>query len=375
MIMEKQCDYLILGAGIYGLYSALFLVKKGYRVAVLEHDGDIFTRASYVNQARVHMGYHYPRSFTTALKSAGYFHRFCRDFSFAINDHFTKVYGIAARYSLTSGEQFKQFCRNAGIPCREIDVEQYYNRELVERAFLTQEYAFDPLILKQWFAEQLNAFQNFSIFFNVHIKAAAQKGNLYSLTTNLGCNFTAPFVVNATYASINQVIALFEQETFPIKYEISEIILCDVSDNLRDVGLTLMDGPFFSVMPFGLQGCHSLTSVTFTHHKASYSELPEFACQAHNADCSPLALANCNTCPAQPQTSWVHMHQLARKYLQPNIQLSYRESLFAIKPILQTARLSDARPTVIVEHNANPRLISVLSGKINAIYDLDEVLI
>ena len=29
-------------------------------------------RATYINQARVHMGYHYPRSYSTAIKSAHY---------------------------------------------------------------------------------------------------------------------------------------------------------------------------------------------------------------------------------------------------------------------------------------------------------------
>lgn len=68
-------------------------------------------------------------------------------------------------------------------------------------------------------------------------------------------------------------------EKFKIKYELCEIIICNTSDNIRDVGITLMDGPFFSVMPFGLTGDHSLTSVTFTPHVTSYEPLPRFDCQ------------------------------------------------------------------------------------------------
>lgn len=51
--------------------------KKGQQVEVLEIEQAPFTRATYINQARVHMGYHYPRSLSTAMKSAGYFKRFC----------------------------------------------------------------------------------------------------------------------------------------------------------------------------------------------------------------------------------------------------------------------------------------------------------
>ena len=75
--------------------------------------------------------------------------------------------------------------------------------------------------------------------------------------------------MNATYASVNQILNLLEAPPFNIKYELCEIILCKVSENLEHTGLTVMDGPFFSVMPYGNTGYHSLTSVTFTPHYTS----------------------------------------------------------------------------------------------------------
>ena len=74
-------DKLIIGAGLYGLYAALYCAKRGQQVEVLEMEEAPFTRATYINQARVHMGYHYPRSLSTAMKSAGYFKRFTEDYS------------------------------------------------------------------------------------------------------------------------------------------------------------------------------------------------------------------------------------------------------------------------------------------------------
>lgn len=373
-MMNKKYDYIILGAGIYGLYASKLLVEQGYNVAILEYDEQAFSRASYVNQARVHKGYHYPRSFTTAIKSANYFHRFNEDFNFAINKRFKKIYGIAKNYSLTSGEQFQLFCKNAEIPCDEVNVDEYFNNMMVERAFETEEYAFDAVKIKEWLLEQINNKSNFEIFYNVRIKEVNIIDNKYSIATNLGYNFVSENVINATYASINQVIEKFGLDRFDIKYEISEIILCDVSEKIKNVGLTLMDGPFFSVMPFGLKGIHSLTSVTFTHHKASFSSLPKFPCQSKNRKCSELSLENCNTCTSRPNSAWVNMHQLTKKYLNSDISLTYKDSLFSIKPILNVAKLDDSRPTVIKIHSKGPSFISVLSGKINTIYDLDEVL-
>ena len=89
--MKEKYEKIIIGAGLYGLYSALFCAKKGENVLVLECDSAPFKRATYINQARVHQGYHYPRSIYTAMKSAGYFERFNRDYDFCINRAYDKV--------------------------------------------------------------------------------------------------------------------------------------------------------------------------------------------------------------------------------------------------------------------------------------------
>ena len=46
-------DKIIIGAGLYGLYAALTSAKKGQTVIVLEQEKEPFTRATYINQARV----------------------------------------------------------------------------------------------------------------------------------------------------------------------------------------------------------------------------------------------------------------------------------------------------------------------------------
>jgi hypothetical protein len=45
-----------------------------------------------------------------------------------------------------------------------------------------------------------------------------------------------------------------------------------------------------------------------------------------------------------------------------------------MKPILLSSEIDDSRPTVIREYSREPYFVSVLSGKINTVYDLDEVL-
>ena len=371
--MKEKYDNIIIGAGIYGLYAAWKLGRKKRKVAVLEYDNAPFQRASYINQARVHNGYHYPRSYSTATKSHDYFERFNRDFSFAINDTFKTIYAIANRYSFTSGEQFQKFCHISDIPCEEINPKSFFQDFTIDAAFETQEYAFCALKIRAFLLVELEKYGHVDIFYSVNIDRVEHNQDSYSLIMVNGDILSASFVINATYASTNQLLDRFGFEKFKIKYEICEIILCDTNDSIQNVGITVMDGPFFSVMPFGFHS-HSLTSVAFTPHISSNNMLPVFPCQEYNKKCTAQQLENCNICSARPKSAWRYMEQLSKKYLNPRVKLFYKESLFAIKPILVTSELDDSRPTVIKTFSKEPTFISVLSGKINTIYDLDEVL-
>lgn len=378
-------DKIIIGAGIYGLYAALHCAKQGQSVIVLEQESKPFTRATYVNQARVHMGYHYPRSLSTAMKSAGYFKRFVEDYAPCIHSTFDQVYATSSHFSWTNAREFQQFCGNAGIPCRELSVNQYFNNGVCDGAFLTKEYTFDAHLLRDYLCGQLRDYHNVELKLQRQVVRIIKKSTSYEVYVNKmdeHCNDTreemyeSPFVLNAAYASVNQVLQLAEGiETIPyaLKYELCEIILCHVSPQLQQTGITVMDGPFFSIMPFGKTGMHSLTSVTFTPHKTCHSDLPEF-CREEDGNCMKGVLGNCNTCNAKPESAWEYMAALARKYLKEEFSFSYKHSLFTIKPILKTSEIDDSRPTVIKFVSKNPTLVSVLSGKMNTIYDLDDIL-
>lgn len=368
-------DKIIIGAGIYGMYSALQCGRKGQQVLVLEKDKGPFRRATYINQARVHQGYHYPRSLSTAMKSAGYFERFNKDYGFCVNREYEKIYATSSEYSWSDGTQFKDFCRAANIPCEELNPEKFFRKGMCDGAFLTREYTYDAMILRDYFVEQIAELKNVEIQYGADIQKIEKLSDVYELTMADGRTYQTGFLLNATYAATNQILDMLGYEKFGIKYELCEIILCDVNDELNKYGLTVMDGPFFSIMPFGMAGCHSLTSVTFTPHSTSYDELPTFACQAASEGyCDSHHLGNCDDCVAKPKSAYPYMSNLARKYLRDEFEFSYKKSLFSMKPILMSSEIDDSRPTVIRTYSKNPTCVGVLSGKINTVYDLDEVL-
>lgn len=314
-------DKIIIGAGLYGLYSALFCGEKGQSILVLECDPTPFRRATYINQARVHQGYHYPRSISTAMKSAGYFERFNKDYGFCINREFDKIYATSSQYSWSDGEQFKSFCKAANIPCEELNPGRYFKERMCDGAFLTREYTFDAMILKNYFLEKLEPLKNVKIMYNASIERIEKLQDVYALYVGSEA-FKTGFLLNATYAGTNQILDMAGLEKFGIKYELCEIILCDVNEKLSQFGFTVMDGPFFSIMPFGKTGLHSLTSVTFTPHTTSYEGLPAFACQEKSGGyCSTFRLGNCNDCPSKPETAFPYMARLARKYLKDEFRL------------------------------------------------------
>ncbi len=369
-------DKIIIGAGMYGLYSALFCGEKGQHVLVIEKDSAAFKRATYINQARVHMGYHYPRSLSTAMKSAGYFERFHKAYEFSELTQFEQIYATSKQFSWTDAEQFKKFCKNANIRCDEVPTENYFKNGMCDGAFVTNEYTYDAQILRDYFLNKIAKLSNVEIKYNCELKNISKKGDVYEILLQDGQVVESKFVLNCTYASVNQILQMLGFEPFKIKYELCEIILCRVNDKLKNIGITIMDGPFFSIMPFGKTGYHSLTSVTFTPHVTSNEVLPTFECQNRSEGfCTKEHLGNCNDCPAKPKTSWSYMSNLVKKYLKDEYQFEYASSLFSMKPILKSSEIDDSRPTIIKQFSTNPTFISVLSGKINTVFDLDEVLI
>ena len=368
---------IIIWAGIFGLYSALELWKRWCDVVVIEKDREAFWRATYINQARLHSWYHYPRSKLTAEQSIKYIEKFYEDFRFAINDKFKQIYAISATDSKVNAIEYKEFCNYFNIKCDEIDSDLYFKKWSVEKAFDTTEFSFDAMKIKEYFLKELEKLNNVTILYNEDLSQVERDNEYYVLTLKSWKQIKTKHVLNTTYAASNQIIKRFWFDNlFDVKYELCEVILCEVNDLIKDIGLTVMDWPFFSVMPFWLMWCHSITSVQHTPHQTSYNKLPIFDCQKNSEICNEDSLDNCNHCPYRPQTAWEEMTELAYRYLNDDIEIKYISSIFAPKIILSAAEKDDARPTLIRKFWEQwwPVLYSVLSWKLNTIYELDEVI-
>lgn len=108
------------------------------------------THASYNNQARMHNGYHYPRSVLTALRSRVSFPRFVKDFPDCVYSSFDKYYCIGRHLSKVSSNQFYNFCKSIGAEIEPAPYKftKYVNPLFIEDSFTVKEYAFDSTKLR-----------------------------------------------------------------------------------------------------------------------------------------------------------------------------------------------------------------------------------
>lgn len=355
-------DAIIIGAGFYGVSIALYLKNiRGFKnVLVVEQEDSIMLRASFNNQARIHNGYHYPRSFTTAFRSRVNLPRFMADFPEASVTDFTKIYAIAKNKSKVTAKQFAKFCNEIGaeLDTAQGSIKKLFNPYLIEEVFLTQEYAFDSAKLAQWANFQLCE-QNIEIMYNT-IVTEVNKGDSLVVSTNSGLHLSSKYLFNCTYCGLNQIKGDFPNSRMQLKHEITEMALVSVPDTLKKMGITVMDGAFFSVMPFPAKGLHSLSHVRYTPH-FSWGDSP---------DINPYdILANYHK-----ESRVDRMVRDAGRYLPVILESEYRESLFEVKSILVKNEGDDGRPILFEKHSNLQGCYSILGGKIDNIYDILEQL-
>src|SRR3989338_917998 len=367
----QKVDCIIVGAGIFGLYAASLFVKKGQTVAIVDKSTRPFSRASATNQARVHNGYHYPRSYDTEEEVAHYYSRFIRDFNFAINNSFEQIYAIASSGSKTSAKDFVNFCERVNIPLKKINADRYFKRGSVEDAFRVQECSFDFTKIRDFLVDKVK--NSARCYYGVDIKSVEKRNPSYVVALDNGICLSAPLVINASYAGINEVIDKFDQQPFDLKYELCEMVLCEVTKEFRNLGITVMDGDFFSVVPFGSSDFHVLTSVGHTPHNVSDGKIPNFRDEADQSVCKIHWVSGCIVCSQNLKSAWSKMYELSRAFLKPNFRIDYKDSKFEIKAILRASENDDSRPTIMKQHTTNPTLVSILSGKISTIYDLEKI--
>jgi glycine/D-amino acid oxidase-like deaminating enzyme len=355
-------DAIVIGGGFYGARLSLALRAAGERVLMLEREPMLLGRASLVNQARVHQGYHYPRSILTAVRSRQNYDRFREEYHEAMFESFDHYYAIA-RDSKTTAAQFMQFCRRVGAPVSPAPepIRRLFDSARIEDVMLVRECAFDAVKLRDRLSMDLNR-AGVEVLVRADVSRVRRDGtDLVVEWIRDGNPFsaTSPRVYNCTYSAINTILAASGASVIPLKRELAEMALVEPPQELRGVGVTVMDGPFFSLMPYPSRGnlC-TLSHVRYTPHHAWF-DAPG-AVSTDSADARDRS-----------ETRFPHMVRDAARFLPAIAKARFVEPLFEIKGIMPRSEQDDSRPILFRESVDLPGLINVLGAKIDSAYDVE----
>lgn len=369
MTRTTASDSIIVGGGFFGCILAVHLRRDlGQRVALFEMGPEPLQRASYANQARVHNGYHYPRSLLTAVRCRVNFPRFVADYAACISGDFEKYYAVGRTLSKVTAAQYRQFCERIGAPIERApaDIRTLFNPDLVEDVFSVHEVAFDAARLREQVRRDLER-HGVDVHLQHEVRSArpAPAGGLEVTVAAAGesLKFTASAVYNCTYSRINALLVGSGLAPIHLKHELTEMPLVEVPDAVRGRAFTLMCGPFFSIMPFPSRGLYTLSHVRYTPHA-------EWTDDASRPWRDPYAML----AAAPRRSSYPHMIRDVARYMPCLRECRQVDSLWEVKTVLPQSEVDDSRPVLYRRDAGLPGLTSVLGAKIDNIYDVLEVM-
>ncbi len=360
---RTQFDAVVIGAGIFGVVLANHLITRpGFsNVAVIEMEESPLERASARNQARIHQGYHYPRSLSTAAASRRGYENFTKTWPSAVFTGFRHLYGIARYGSKVSSDQFAATMRAIGAPLRKLHAEekrQIFDANRIEEVYEVFEEAFDHRELSWWAKDILSKPRIESFFCQKAIAVRGTSDNEQLVTEcQSGLKLRSRYVFNVTYGGLSSIEGIGHEIESEISFELTEMNLVKVNQEISGLAITIMDGPFFSLMPYpAMDNLMTLSHVRYTplarvksyQSKSLYQILDEL--DAHSY-------------------SFEEMTRDASRYV-PALEKSQLDgTIREVKAVLNRSSYDDSRPILFVRHE-DPRVYSILGGKIDNVFDM-----
>ena len=319
---------LVIGAGLFGSSIAIELAKADMDVTLVEKNSDIMMEASKCNHNRIHFGFHYPRSIETAKESLEGCALFLMRFSDAIVSDFPNYYFIE-KNSKVPPDAYLDYCDLISVMYDlEWPQEDLINRDFIDLSLKVSEPVFDYRMIKE------------------KLKLYLFK---YGVKLKLNYNFAKDdieeydHIINSTYGNINHINDILDIPKINIKLQ--DVIIPIFEMQHDALGLTIMDGPFCSIVPKGFDKNkfllyhvkHSVGSQTMGDNLNRNFNIEEQVDKIYNES------------------------SLYYPFLSDVKRVKYWRSLRAL-PIND----NDERLSEIFYDKSNPKLISILSGKVSS---------
>ncbi len=328
----------VIGAGVFGVATALELQLTGASVTVYEQRDNLLAGTTGRNLFRVHRGYHYPRHRATAEEARDSYFSFAESFSGAISARVPHHYAIASQQSMTTVDAFVLHCEQLGLRADPVHL-SCLNPVAIEGCFEVDEDYFDVSALRKIAWERLNAARvKVTLGSTVHASAIAQAHD---------------FVVIASYNSMNEVLIELGCATMPLQYELCEVPIIS-SPGFRRSSVVVMDGPFVSIAPYG-SDLHLLYDVeNSVHERVVADRRPEFGRLRRQTDGPPISVPS--------STRFDSILASTRQFIKLD-EVRHVGSLYSERVVLPGLEGTDARPTLV--EWVSPRVLAIFSGKVS----------
>ncbi len=359
--MPDVVNVVVIGGGIFGVEVALKAKSLGLSVKVYEAKDDILAGASQNNQNRLHLGFHYPRDLETGRQSIRGFNAFREKYRESIQDDFLNAYLIANLHSLTSPADYVAFCQKLGLPFQRITAKDLpIDINGADTGILCEEVVYDCRILRDLAWKMLDT-QKVDVARRARVTKVVHQAGRYKVEASDGSTISADVVVNASYADINRIT---RQLGFPVSenlYEYTAVPIIRLA--MPKVGVTIMDGPFMTILPHGRSDSFLLYNVVQSVVASEVAEL------------MPSEWLMPETAPFQTVDKaalFERMVERCSEYLPVLKGAELTGFLEGPRMVLAKRDDSDARPSFINQHSEG--YISVFAGKIDhSLWVADEV--
>jgi len=347
-MIKKQKKVIVIGGGIHGLTSAIFLAKNGAKVTLLEKREELMKGTSGATHNRAHMGYHYPRSIETAKECLQGLTFFKKYYPQALFYPPNAYYLIDKNDSKTSLSSFKKFCAEIKIPYKiEKSNNNFWKKDKIQCGFKVSEPIFDVVLLTNLLKKEAGEL-GVKIINNSEVVDLKKLDSGYKIISRelTGLKeYRADIILNATYAYTNNILKILGLEEDMAKYELqkTEVVLVKSKKNLP--ALTVMDGNFISIMPLANAEKQNL----FLIYDANYSVVDRE--DGYFLDDTK-----------KYSTNFKKMIKHGEKYFPFMKELKYVKSLYGFRPIPKEI-IDASRKTRIVSHKKSPGIYSIFEGK------------
>ncbi len=340
----------VIGGGIFGTTCAI-VMGESCSVTLFERHDDILAEASRANQYRHHLGYHYPRSPETIREIQRARRGFEALYQEAIVDDFPSYYAVAREGSKTTPEVFQKLCQDFDLPYEEAYPDpQLLDRSMVSWCIKTPEPMYDYERLKHLVRDLIHQNPNIQLKLNHRVVGAqlnAEGEKILSYENGAGQrNESFEYVIHVTYANYNELCAWLDLPRRALECRLKEIVVVELPPAPR-VAVTVVDGPFTTLVPLGRTPRYTLGDVALSIHERVTMQGDELLLGERWK---------------RIRTRWAEMQPRCAQWIPILRRARYVESMYVVLPLEPASEMTDARPTDITAHGHG--CWSILSGKI-----------